>query len=131
MWFKVSLLCRLRLVFGWLVSVFAGYLDTHEVLLLWDRIVGFNTLTILPGKTGCMSHDNDIIVCCLLSYTHTHTHTHTHTYTQTHTVLAVAVLEFRATNLFKATSLSEAEVKLFRSTISWYLVNTRSHKNSE
>ena len=54
MWFKVSLLCRLRLVFGWLVSVFAGYLDTHEVLLLWDRIVGFNTLTVLH----CCLHYN-------------------------------------------------------------------------
>jgi len=65
----------LRLVFGWMVSVFAGYLDTHEVLLLWDRIVGFNTLAVLP-------------------------------------VFAVAVLEFRAANLFKSTSLSEAEVRL-------------------
>lgn len=37
-----------------MVSVFAGYLDTHEVLLLWDRIVGFNTLAVLPGKTNCV-----------------------------------------------------------------------------
>ena len=37
----------------------------------------------------------------------------------TFTVLAVAVLEFRATNLFKATSLSEAEVRLFGSTMPW------------
>ena len=55
------------------MSAFSGYLDSLEVLLLWDRIVGHDSLYVLA-------------------------------------VMAVAVLEFRSSNLFKATSLSEAEV---------------------
>jgi hypothetical protein len=65
----------LRLVFPWLVTAFAGQLECQELLLLWDRIIGFDSLDILA-------------------------------------VLAVAVLEFRALNLFKATGLSEAEAIL-------------------
>ena len=62
---------------------------------------------------------NQIFACMYIYIPYTHTHTHTHTHTDWFTVLAVAVLEFRATNLFKATSLSEAEVRLFGSTMPW------------
>ena len=55
------------------MSAFSGHLDSHEVLLLWDRIVGHDSLTVLA-------------------------------------VMAVAVLEFRSSNLFKVTSYSDAEV---------------------
>lgn len=55
------------------MSAFSGHLDSREVLLLWDRIVGYNSLTLLA-------------------------------------VMAVAILEFRSSNLFKATSFTEAEV---------------------
>ena len=64
---------RLRLVFNWLMSAFSGHLSSHEVLLLWDRIVGHDSLSVIA-------------------------------------VMAVAVMEFRSSNLFKATSYSEAEV---------------------
>ena len=55
------------------MSAFSGHLSSHEVLLLWDRIVGHDSLSVIA-------------------------------------VMAVAVMEFRSSNLFKATSYSEAEV---------------------
>ena len=33
--------------------MFAGHLSTEEVLLLWDRIIGFNSLEVLPGMFHC------------------------------------------------------------------------------
>ncbi|XP_064400158.1 TBC1 domain family member 19-like isoform X2 [Halichondria panicea] len=65
----------LRMAFDWLMTAFAGHLETRQLLLLWDRIIGYNTLSLLP-------------------------------------VMAVSVFEFRATNLFKATTLTEAETVL-------------------
>jgi len=38
----------LRIVFNWLHFAFAGYLATDETLQLWDRILGYNSLHILP-----------------------------------------------------------------------------------
>ena len=29
-------------------AIFLGYLETAQLLLLWDRIIGYNTLEILP-----------------------------------------------------------------------------------
>ena len=58
------------------MSAFSGHLSSHEVLLLWDRIVGHDSLSVLA-------------------------------------VMAVAVLEFRSSNLFKATSYGEAEVRTY------------------
>ncbi len=55
------------------MSAFSGHLGSHEVLLLWDRIVGHDSLSVLA-------------------------------------VMAVAVMEFRSSNLFKAASYSETEV---------------------
>ena len=37
-----------RVAFRWLVYAFAGYLSPPQTLLLWDRIIGFDTLELLP-----------------------------------------------------------------------------------
>ncbi|XP_072422530.1 TBC1 domain family member 19 isoform X3 [Chiloscyllium punctatum] len=37
----------LRISFKWMVRAFSGYLATDQLLLLWDRILGYNTLEIL------------------------------------------------------------------------------------
>ena len=31
------------------MTAFAGYLDSRELLLLWDRVVGFDSLEIVAG----------------------------------------------------------------------------------
>jgi len=36
------------IVLPWFCSAFAGHLQTEEVLLLWDRILGFDSLLPLP-----------------------------------------------------------------------------------
>ncbi|XP_032237861.2 TBC1 domain family member 19 [Nematostella vectensis] len=38
----------LRLVFSWMVYAFSGYLSTDQVLLLWDRILAYDSLELLP-----------------------------------------------------------------------------------
>jgi hypothetical protein len=38
----------LQLAFPWIRFAFAQYLDAEQVLLLWDRILGFDGLEILP-----------------------------------------------------------------------------------
>ena len=43
---------RLRLIFSWLLFAFSGYLATDQTLQLWDRMLGFNSLVILPGNFG-------------------------------------------------------------------------------
>ena len=42
---------RLKIAFKWLVRAFSGYLSSDQVLLLWDRILAYNSLLILPGKS--------------------------------------------------------------------------------
>ncbi|XP_078475009.1 TBC1 domain family member 19 isoform X1 [Lampetra planeri] len=37
----------LRIAFKWLVRAFSGYLATDQLLLLWDRLLGFNSLELL------------------------------------------------------------------------------------
>lgn len=32
----------------WIMSGFVGYLAPSETLLLWDRIIGFDSLLVLP-----------------------------------------------------------------------------------
>uniref|UniRef100_A0A8D2P0L6 TBC1 domain family member 19 n=2 Tax=Zosterops lateralis melanops TaxID=1220523 RepID=A0A8D2P0L6_ZOSLA len=48
----------LRISFKWMVRAFSGYLATDQLLLLWDRILGYNSLEILAGNriifTKCM-----------------------------------------------------------------------------
>lgn len=48
--YYLSLVCRLRISFKWLVRAFSGYLATDQLLLLWDRILGYNSLEILAGN---------------------------------------------------------------------------------
>ena len=38
----------LRLAFKWLVRAFSGYLASEQVLLLWDRILGYDSVELLP-----------------------------------------------------------------------------------
>ena len=37
----------LKFAFRWITSGFAGYLEAEQVLLLWDRIIGFESLLLL------------------------------------------------------------------------------------
>ncbi|XP_067117543.1 TBC1 domain family member 19 [Osmerus mordax] len=37
----------LRIAFKWMVRAFSGYLSTDQLLLLWDRILGYNSLEIV------------------------------------------------------------------------------------
>lgn len=46
----LSHFCRLRISFKWMVRAFSGYLATDQLLLLWDRILGYNSLEILAGN---------------------------------------------------------------------------------
>ncbi|MXQ81705.1 hypothetical protein E5288_WYG011870 [Bos mutus] len=41
------LILLLRISFKWMVRAFSGYLATDQLLLLWDRILGYNSLEIL------------------------------------------------------------------------------------
>ncbi|XP_063681044.1 TBC1 domain family member 19-like isoform X1 [Bolinopsis microptera] len=38
----------LKHAFNWIMHAFAGYLETSQLLLLWDRVIGYGTLEILP-----------------------------------------------------------------------------------
>lgn len=38
----------LKIAFKWLVRAFSGYLSSDQVLLLWDRVLAYNSLEILP-----------------------------------------------------------------------------------
>lgn len=38
----------LQLAFPWMFSAFSGYLSVEELLLLWDRIIGWDSLVVLP-----------------------------------------------------------------------------------
>ncbi|POI27428.1 hypothetical protein CIB84_008822, partial [Bambusicola thoracicus] len=44
---KLGLSRKLRISFKWMVRAFSGYLATDQLLLLWDRILGYNSLEIL------------------------------------------------------------------------------------
>ncbi|XP_064608435.1 TBC1 domain family member 19-like [Liolophura sinensis] len=45
----VSIGCQpLKIAFKWLVRAFSGYLSSDQVLLLWDRLLAYNSLEILP-----------------------------------------------------------------------------------
>lgn len=37
----------LRLAFNWIIYAFAGYLDTEQLLLLWDRIFAYDSMGLL------------------------------------------------------------------------------------
>ena len=38
----------LSIAFPWIQFAFAGYLEVQQVLLLWDRIIGFESLELVP-----------------------------------------------------------------------------------
>lgn len=38
------------MAFKWLVRAFSGYLSTDQLLLLWDRILGYDSLEIVAGR---------------------------------------------------------------------------------
>ncbi len=38
----------LQLALPWIMTAFAGHLAVGEVLLLWDRVIGFDSLLPLP-----------------------------------------------------------------------------------
>lgn len=39
---------RIRVVFKWIMRAFSGHLHPHELLILWDLILGYDSLEILP-----------------------------------------------------------------------------------
>jgi len=49
-WFKcVSLQVHpLSIVFSWLFTAFSNYLNPEQVLILWDRVVAYDSLLIIP-----------------------------------------------------------------------------------
>lgn len=40
---------RLRIAFKWMVRAFSGYLSTDQLLLLWDRVLGYDSLEVVAG----------------------------------------------------------------------------------
>ncbi|VDL99038.1 unnamed protein product [Schistocephalus solidus] len=40
----------LRLAFRWILRAFSGYLSPEQVLLLWDRILAWDSLEIIVGE---------------------------------------------------------------------------------
>jgi len=38
----------LKTVFPWILYAFVGVLEVDQIFLLWDRIIGFESLEILP-----------------------------------------------------------------------------------
>ena len=89
-----------------MVTAFAGHLSSEEVLLLWDRIVGFNSLQILPGTlfyTINVPH-SPMFVCvcvCVCMYVCVDV---------VSLVFAVSIFQFRASNLLQAISRVDVEV---------------------
>lgn len=55
-WSMVVFALRLRIAFKWMVRAFSGYLSTDQLLLLWDRVLGYDSLEIIAGKSGYGSH---------------------------------------------------------------------------
>ena len=46
----------LKLAYKWILYAFSGYLDPDQVLLLWDRIIGFDSLEIVPILAAAVFH---------------------------------------------------------------------------
>ncbi|ORX54272.1 hypothetical protein BCR36DRAFT_283197 [Piromyces finnis] len=44
----------LEIVFPWIVYSFVGMLDIEQILLLWDRIIGFDSLELIPIAATCI-----------------------------------------------------------------------------
>lgn len=41
-------MCRVRVVFKWLMRAFSGHLPPEQLLYLWDLIVAYDSLEIIP-----------------------------------------------------------------------------------
>ena len=46
----------LNLAYKWILYAFSGYLDPDQVLLLWDRIIGFDSLEVVPVLAAAVFH---------------------------------------------------------------------------
>uniref|UniRef100_M4A662 TBC1 domain family, member 19 n=1 Tax=Xiphophorus maculatus TaxID=8083 RepID=M4A662_XIPMA len=46
----------LRIAFKWMVRAFSGYLSTDQLLLLWDRILGYDSLEVVAGRYNLNSY---------------------------------------------------------------------------
>uniref|UniRef100_A0A3Q2QT79 TBC1 domain family, member 19 n=1 Tax=Fundulus heteroclitus TaxID=8078 RepID=A0A3Q2QT79_FUNHE len=57
----------LRIAFKWMVRAFSGYLSTDQLLLLWDRILGYDSLEVVAGTTVLAFSDNLMEVTSLAS----------------------------------------------------------------
>lgn len=44
----ILLLVRIRIVFKWIMRAFCGFLPPEELLILYDLILGFDSLEIVP-----------------------------------------------------------------------------------
>lgn len=139
-WSMVVFALRLRIAFKWMVRAFSGYLSTDQLLLLWDRVLGYDSLEIIAGKSSYGSHiclDTVItwlplvfqpfyfvllsflphmaspptLPCVPLSR-----NTPSPNKPPLPPVLAAAVFAFRAENLMEVTSLASAEVRPSQST---------------
>lgn len=42
--------CRLKIVFPWFLTSFVGYLSVEQIFILWDFIIGYDSLEILAGN---------------------------------------------------------------------------------
>eukprot|EP00877_Chromochloris_zofingiensis_P003595 jgi/Chrzof1/13236/Cz07g25210.t1 len=53
----------LDVAFPWMFSAFVGYLSPSETLLLWDRIIGFDSLLVLPVlAVAVMTFRRDLVL---------------------------------------------------------------------
>ena len=55
----------LKTAFPWIYFAFVGALDIDQIYLLWDRIIGFETLEILPIlAAGIFVFRSNLILNC-------------------------------------------------------------------
>lgn len=130
---------RLRIAFKWMVRAFSGYLSTDQLLLLWDRVLGYDSLEIIAGKSIYGSHicldTYNLITTCFPTFllcppsipppmasppplpcVPLSRNTPSPNKPPLPPVLAAAVFAFRAENLMEVTSLASAEVRPSQST---------------
>ncbi|DBA00894.1 TPA: hypothetical protein N0F65_006094 [Lagenidium giganteum] len=46
----------LEIVFPWIQSAFSGVLQIEQVLLLWDRVIGYDSLELVPVLAAALFH---------------------------------------------------------------------------
>lgn len=58
----------LDIAFKWILYAFVGILDIDEVLLLWDRIIAYDNLSLLPlTAAALLLYRKDQIMMCKTS----------------------------------------------------------------